>query len=520
MSTASGEAVLGNAGPATGGPATGGPATGGPPSALPELATAEPRWRPRWRWRWPGTAGRLVGFHVVLLVVVLGVITFETEQVFTSHALATTQSSLTAEATGFTGAAAARPVTESLASFTTSYLRTRVLAADEHVVVLLADGRQVGSAGSQALLASPRLAALAATPPHASSFLRWDVGATPTEALVVPLRAGSRSAGTLVVTGGLARLVSDQSRVLWLAAGEALVAIAFASAGAYLLLRRLLGTVGSMTVRAAAIGGGDLDQRLDDPGTEDEVGLLARTLNWMLDRLALALGAQRRLLSDVSHQLRTPLTVARGHLEVLARTGAGDPDEVRATVAVVVDELDHMRALVERLLLLGRSLEPDFLDVRPVDLRSLVAELAQATRVLAERRWSTGDTPDVVVEVDEAKVRGALLNLVDNAVRATRAGDAVEVTAERRPDGWLVLAVEDSGPGIPEAQREAALARFGRPVGAPGEGTGLGLAIASAVAEAHGGTFELGRSRLGGCRAALAFPPERVLAPEQVVERL
>ncbi len=500
----------------------------GPGLAVPELAATgarrRPRWRPGplpgWRWRRPGTAGRLVTFQVVLLVVVLGVITFETEQVFTSHALATTQSSLAAEATDFTSAAAARPTTEGLATFTTSYLRTRVLAADEHVVVLFADRHQVGSAGSEALLASPELATLASAPPGGSSFLRWDVGGIPTEALVVPLRDGSRPAGTLVVTGGLARLVSDQSRVLWLAAGEALVAIAFASAGAYLLLRRLLGTVGSMTGRAAAIGGGDLDQRLDDPGTDDEVGLLARTLNWMLDRLSLALGAQRRLLSDVSHQLRTPLTVARGHLEVLARTGAGDPDEVRATVAVVVAELDHMRSLVERLLLLGRSLEPDFLDVSPVDLRSLVAELAQSARVLAERRWSTGVPPDVVIEVDEAKVRGALLNLVDNAVRATQPGDAVEVTAERRADGWLVLAVDDSGPGIPEVQRGAALARFGRPAGSPGEGTGLGLAIASAVAEAHGGTFELGRSYLGGCRAALVFPPGRVLASEQVVERL
>lgn len=455
-----------------------------------------------------------------MLVIVLGAITFETERVFNSHVLANTQSSLAAEATNFTDAASRRPVTESLATFTTSYLRTRVLAAGELVVVLLADGRQVGSAGSQQLLASAELTRLDELPPHSSTFLRWEVGSTPTEVLAVPMREGSRPVGTLVVTVQLTSLVSDRTRVLWLAAGEALVAVAFASAGAYLLLRRLLGTVGSMTVRAAAIGGGDLDQRLDDPGTDDEVGLLARTLNWMLDRLALALGTQRRLLSDVSHQLRTPLTVARGHLEVLVRTGADDPEEVRATVALVVDELDHMRALVERLLLLGRSLEPDFLEVSFVDLRSMLAELLQAGQVLAERRWSVGDPPDVVVEVDEAKVRGALLNLVDNAVRATAVGDAVEVTAARRPDGWLVLAVDDSGPGIPETERERALRRFGRPAGAEGEGSGLGLTIAQAVAEAHGGAFELGRSHLGGCRAALTFPPERVLTPAQVVERL
>lgn len=470
--------------------------------------------------RWPGTAGRLVGFHVVLLTVVLGAITFETEQVFTSHALGTTDSSLAAEAAGFTSAAARRPPGESLAGFTAGYLRSRVLPAGELVVVGLPDGSRVGSAGSQALLGAPDLTRLLATPPRTSTFTRWTVAGVPTEVLVLPLRSGAAAAGTLVVSARLDRLASDQARVLWLAVGEAVVAVVVGAAGAYLLLRRLLRTVGDMTARAAAIGGGDLDQRLGDPGTDDEVGQLTRTLDWMLDRLALALGSQRRLLSDVSHQLRTPLTVARGHLEVLARTGTSDPAEVRATVGVVVEELDHMRALVERLLLLGRALEPDFLDVRLVDLRTLMGDLLQASRVLAPRRWSSATPPDLVVEVDEAKVRGALLNLIDNAVRATRDGDVVELGAELRADGSLVLAVDDSGPGIPEGQRAAALARFSRPGAADTDGSGLGLAIAAAVAEAHGGRLALDRSALGGCRAALVLPAARVVASVETAERL
>ncbi len=156
--------------------------------------------------------------------------------------------------------------------------------------------------------------------------------------------------------------------------------------------------------------------------------MLAATFDQMADRVAAAMEAQRRLLSDVSHQLRTPLTVARGHLEVLGRGPAPDPAEVRETVDLVVDEIDHMRALVERLLLLGRALEPDFLDQIPVDLRTFCLDLFAAARVLAPRDWQLSEVPDVVVDVDEAKLRGALLNLIDNAVRATADGDTVALS--------------------------------------------------------------------------------------------
>ncbi len=143
---------------------------------------------------------------------------------------------------------------------------------------------------------------------------------------------------------------------------------------------------GRITTTAASIEEGDLDRRLGDQGTDDEVGQLAATFDSMLDRLQAAMTVQRRLLSDVSHQLRTPLTVARGHLEVLARQTEWSMGEVRDTVGVVVDELDHMGALVERLLMLGRALEPDFLQLEPLDLRTFLSDLFDSARVLADRR--------------------------------------------------------------------------------------------------------------------------------------
>jgi len=457
-----------------------------------------------------GSASRLAAFLAILLVVILSVTAYETDRAFVNQSVASTTRSLVSEVDSFSRATAATTAT-SLEPATVAYLQGRVLVQGESLLIGLDSGRRFGSAGSGALLADVQIRRLLSRPPKATTTYRMTVGGSDTLLLASPILQGGATVGTLLVASDLSQLHADQQRVLVLGAGEALVALVAAVAGAYLLLRRLLRTVGSITDTASSIENGDLDRRLGDQGTDDEVGKLAATFDSMLDRLQAAMVVQRRLLSDVSHQLRTPLTVARGHLEVLARQPSAEMDEVRETVGVVVDELDHMRSLVERLLLLGRALEPDFLQIERLDLRTFLSELTDSARVLAPRWWSLAPVPDVVLEVDVAKLRGALLNLVDNAVRATATGDTIEVRAIRSDvDGSLVVSVEDSGPGIPDEQLPTVLARFGRLGSADREGSGLGLAIVTAVAEAHGGTFALGRSELGGCRAAITLPASRV----------
>ena len=317
-----------------------------------------------------------------------------------------------------------------------------------------------------------------------------------------------------------------------------------ATASVYLLLRRLLGSVQHLTRTARDIvGRGDLGLRVSDERGGDEVGEMAATFDTMIDRIDQAMSAQRQLLADVSHQLRSPLTVMRGHLEVMTRGTLDDPVEVRATTAMVVEVLDQMRAMVDRVMLLGRSLEVDFADIVPVDLRSLVVDVAAAATVLAPRDWQVGAVPDLVVQADLEKVRGALLNLVDNAVKATTPADTVRLSAQlsRRPapppgpapsgpvlprpvpwgpgsppraepPGWVDLVVDDSGPGIPPAQRAAAMARFSRSPASYEHGSGLGLAIVAAVAGAHGGSVVLDDSPLGGLRAVLRLPLEATRA--------
>jgi signal transduction histidine kinase len=353
-------------------------------------------------------------------------------------------------------------------------------------------------------------------PPSATTTVHTQLSGIDTAYVVSPILQGSRVLGSVIVAENLAYQHSDETKMLTLVVGEALVALVGAVAGAYFLLRRLLRTVGRITTTASAIEEGDLERRLGDQGTDDEVGQLAATFDSMLDRLDASMTVQRRLLSDVSHQLRTPLTVAKGHLEVLARQQQPDLDDVHETIGVVVEELDHMSSLVERLLLLGRALEPDFLQVERLDLRTFLSDLFDSARVLADRRWVLSDVPDLVLEVDVAKLRGAVLNLIDNAIRATSVADTIEISAVRNHTGAVVLAVEDSGPGIPAEQRSRVMERFGRMGAADREGSGLGLAIVTAVAEAHGGEFSLEGSKLGGCRAAISLPSERVSAGERV----
>jgi len=450
-----------------------------------------------------GTAVRLTALLGLILATVLGLALTGLLRAFSSQSEAATTRSLVAEVRALALAASQRPATQSMPAFTDEYLRTRVLPDGEALVIALPNGALVGSAGSDALVHSPQLTRWLAHPNSSKTHLT--VAHRHYLAVAVAVKSGGTQLAEVAATADLAQPNHDLQRVRALAIGEALIALLAGCLGAYLLLTRLLRRVKHITATAADLGSGALDRRLRHTGDTDEVGQLATTFDAMADQLSDAMQTQRRLLSDVSHQLRTPLTVARGHLEVLGRSGADDPQEVHATVALVLDEIEHMKAMVERLLMLGRAMEPDFLELEPVDLRSFCLDLVDSAQVLASRQWILPEVPDVVVVVDSAKLRGAVLNLIDNAVHATRDGDVIAIVV-RVHHGEVELAVEDSGPGIPPYRRAAVLERFARPGAADSQGTGLGLAIVRAVAEAHGGSVTIEDSQYGGCRVALHLP--------------
>ena len=457
-----------------------------------------------------GTAARLSGALAFLLAVVLGVSTWATWVSFSRRTTSQATDQISASLSDVGRSLNVRGTTD-FNAWALNYLSVTALPSDEHVLLEVPGGERFGSQGSNRLLRSKDIASLLAHPPAQSQTSTVTTPSGKVLVLAAPMRERGRTVGSVVISYDLGSLERDQDRVLWLVSFEGLIALLVAVTGSYLLLRRLLGTVGRITSTARTISEGDLDLRLGDQGSDDEVGELAATFDVMLDRIDEVMGLQRQLLSDVSHQLKTPLTVMRGHIEVLRLTGVDDPDEVERTLDTVLAEIEHLRVLTEDLLFLGRSLEPGFLELVVSDLRIFLAEVAAAASMLGERQLTIGEVPAVMIEIDESKMRGALLNLVDNAVKATGPGDRIELSASRRhPGGEILLTVSDSGPGVPRAERARVLERFGRPRSEVREGSGLGLAIVGTVAESHGGYVELDDAVLGGLAASIVLPPEVV----------
>ena len=252
----------------------------------------------------------------------------------------------------------------------------------------------------------------------------------------------------------------------------------------------------------------DLGRRIDVPG-DDEVGRMAQRFNTMLDTLegsrrALdeSVDAQRQLVADASHELRTPVTALRTNIEVLL-AGAGEltADDRRRVLEDVRAETEELSALITDVIELARGDEQP-VNVEEVQLDAIVAEAAvRARRRRPEATFRTELEPTVVAGVPERLGR-AVDNLLDNAAKYSPAGAVVEIGLRQG-----ALTVRDHGPGIPAQDRPHVFDRFYRGSAARGRpGSGLGLAIVRQVAETHGGTIAVAAASGGGALFRLALP--------------
>jgi signal transduction histidine kinase len=285
--------------------------------------------------------------------------------------------------------------------------------------------------------------------------------------------------------------------LLWLI-GPALVGLVVLLS--WLLVGRALRPVHAVTSRVAAIGSHSLHERVPVPRSHDEIAELARTMNSMLGRLETSTSASRRLVSDASHELRTPVTVMRTELEV-ARTDT-EPDW-DASSGVLLLELDRLQEMIDDLLLLARG-DEQALATSHVTLDDVVRDAAARRRRVAVEVALDGG-PHVTVG-DDAAIKRALDHVVANAARHADEAVAITVTAA---NGDVVVHVDDDGPGIPEADRGTVVQRFVRlDEGRDRDhgGAGLGLAVTFDVVTAHGGRLAIDDSPLGGARVTLTFP--------------
>ncbi|MFJ3507551.1 sensor histidine kinase [Streptomyces luteogriseus] len=272
---------------------------------------------------------------------------------------------------------------------------------------------------------------------------------------------------------------------------------------------RILAPVRVVRAAAAQLTEQDLTRRIPVHG-HDDIAALAETFNGMLDRLERAFAAQREFVDDAGHELRTPITIVRGHLELMG----DDPAEREETVRLVTDELDRMSRIVEDLLLLAKAERPDFVSPEPVQVAELTADVYVKARTLGERDWQLAEVADLAAELDPQRITQAMVQLAQNAVQHTITGQTIRIGS--RAEGTdLELYVADSGPGVQPQDAEVIFERFRRGTarrGARGSGAGLGLAIVKAIAEGHRGRVRLHGTPGGGATFALVLHTPR--APE------
>jgi two-component system, OmpR family, sensor kinase len=315
---------------------------------------------------------------------------------------------------------------------------------------------------------------------------------------------GRRSTGALIVTILPAAELEDIGDLLTYGTAGALAILLLASAVAWFVAGRVLAPVRLLTETARSISESDLTHRIEIRGS-GEAADMARSFNNMLDRLESVFRSQRQFIQDASHELRDPLTICRGHLELLG----DDPEERRATTALVLDELDRIGRIVDDLQLLAEAEHPDFLRREWIDFELLTHELVAKATALAPRRWTLDSVGSGTVFADRQRLTEAIMNLAHNAVQHTVAHDSIAIGTSSTPNEARIW-VRDTGSGIAVEDQPLIFERFKRGGDAHRRyrGGGLGLAIVKTVAEAHGGRVEL-ESRLGeGSMFTIVLPIE------------
>ncbi len=341
----------------------------------------------------------------------------------------------------------------------------------------------------------------------------FEIGSPPRFEVIAVSAAG----GTLVAVVSVMSEVSTLSDLLRLNLIVGAIVLALLALVAAIVLTRSLRPLRRIAMTADAIVAGDLGARVPDAPRRNEIGRVATALNRMLAENQAAFAARdstesrlRQFLADASHELRTPLTSIRGYAELFRRGADRRPDDLARVMRAIEDEATRMSQLVEDLLLLAQLDDARPLVLHRVALDDLVEAAIDAARAVEPDRpihFELAQRP-LTAEVDEGRIRQVLDNLLANIRQHTPAG-APAFLSLRTSDGQAVLTVEDTGPGVPERDRDVVFDRFSRPDESRHRdlgGAGLGLAIVRSIVTAHGGTIELRAAQPHGSVFEIRLP--------------
>jgi len=308
--------------------------------------------------------------------------------------------------------------------------------------------------------------------------------------------------------------VGQVTRALW---GAGALVILFGLAGGVLMSRNVTRSMMGLTQVVDRVRGGDLEARAVVRGARDEFDELAAGVNEMLDRLERSMAGHRHAGDAIAHDLRSPLTRLRARLEAAyldVEAGKGDPKQALAQALEDTDGvLKTFGAVlsIARLQAAGTAPNPTLFD--PAELAADISELYEPLCEDKGIDFAAELARELTVRGNREFLAQALANILDNAVKYTPCGGAIMLRVRRRSSGEIEFSVTDTGPGVPEADRERVVERFVRLENSRSQpGAGLGLSLVAAVAEAHGGRLELaeGPGKVGemgpGLRVALVLP--------------
>ncbi len=471
---------------------------------------------PLWRRVLPSTARtRIIGWVLLLVLAALGVVTFVTWRLLVSATDVRMDEALRFEVREFAELTSpgVNPRTGEPFGSVEEIIREAIaynLARPNEKFLGYVDGRyrtqsrqEPGTPEVLARDASFAQRVASVTEPLEGRYQHPEVGEVRYLAIPVTL-SGDPARGVIVAAylGDAERANANDAARLMLLVGS--VTMLGAAGATWLLAGRILRPLRDVVDTARTITDTDLSMRIPSRGNSDELDRLVMTINGMLDRIEAGVAVQRRFIDDAGHELRTPITIVRGHLEVLDPT---DPADVKSTVALVDDELVRMNRMVSDLLLLARSEHPSFLQPELVDVGALTEDAFVKLAPLGDRNFALETVARVAAVLDPQRITQALVALADNASRFTEQGDRIGVGSQLS-GGWLRFWVADSGPGVSEADRARIFERFARggSAGHRSEGAGLGLSIVRAIAVAHGGEVLLDSVPGGGATFTVIIP--------------
>jgi len=312
---------------------------------------------------------------------------------------------------------------------------------------------------------------------------------------------GDRTSAIYLRAVGLnAELAPLATSIMTYAAVAATLMVGFAGAG-WFLSGRLVAPLRRLRDAADAVTFEDLGARVPETG-DSEIADLSRTMNSMLERLEVSASSQRQLLDDIRHELKTPITIVRGHLEVMQ---VDEPLDVAATRELAIGELDRLTRIVEDIDLLSSAQEDQFA-MQPVDVGVLTDRVGALVSTLQGHAFTVPTRAHGTVLADAGRLTQAWLQLADNAAKYSPAGSPIQIGSESDGDE-VRLWVRDHGPGIPPGARARVFRRFDRAgIHRSVGGSGLGLAIVDAIAKAHGGSCTVADTPGGGATFTIRIP--------------